>query len=309
MRNTRSKFIAGFISHGMRSFSFAPRRYLLSAPGRGLVHARRGLAAVKWLERFVPVERWRRRKACHKTMGNERRSFEVRQAWIFTPVDPDERPFAFWRRDTKSACRYKRAVPYDAREKFYKLPLNSIYGKMAQRVGGMETPSGWMKPPPTANPYYAAAITANCRRRLVEAALTNPHSVVAFMTDGIVTNKPLDLPNMVDEGSDSNLGDWEYSPVEGGTFLHAGVYNMRKAGESLTKTRGMDPKRVSADQDAGELLKRKAVKMMSQEYDPDIPYGIALPTRDLVTIGQALMASSITGTCGNTVTPDVGLRL
>jgi len=110
----------------------------------------------------------------------------------------------------------------------------------------------------------------------VEAALTNPHSVVAFMTDGIVTDKPLDLPNMVNEGADSSLGDWEYSPVEGGTFLHAGVYNMRKAGENLTKTRGMDPKRVTADQDAGELLKRKAVEEMS---------------RDLVTIGQALMAS------------------
>jgi hypothetical protein len=42
---------------------------------------------------------------------------------------------------------------------------NSIYGKMAQRVGGSLTKDGW-KAPPTANPYYAAAITANCRRRL-----------------------------------------------------------------------------------------------------------------------------------------------
>ena len=53
----------------------------------------------------------------------------------------------------------------------------------------------------------------------------------------------------------------------------------------------IDPKRVSADQDAGELLKRKAVEAMSREYDPAIPYGISLATRDLVTIGQALMAS------------------
>jgi hypothetical protein len=41
---------------------------------------------------------------------------------------------------------------------------------MAQRVGGAETEDG-RKPPSTANPYYAAAITANCRRRLVEAGL------------------------------------------------------------------------------------------------------------------------------------------
>jgi hypothetical protein len=66
---------------------------------------------------------------------------------------------------------------------------------------------------------------------------------------------------------------------------------MQKAGESLTKTRGMDPKRVTVDRDAGELLKRKAVEAMSREYDPAIPCGITLATRDLVTIGQALMAS------------------
>jgi hypothetical protein len=51
------------------------------------------------------------------------------------------------------------------------------------------------------------------------------------MTDGIVTTLRLEgLPNVVDEGGESALGDWEYAPVMGGTFLHAGVYSMRKAG-------------------------------------------------------------------------------
>ena len=170
--------------------------------------------------------------------------------------------------------QYKRADPYDAREKYYKLPPNSIYGKMAQRVGGSETKDGW-KAPSTANPYYAAAITANCRRRLVQAGLLDPHAVVAFMTDGIVTTRRLEgLPNVVNEGDESKLGDWEYAPVQGGTFLHAGVYSMRKAGKELTKTRGVDPKRVSPNEAAGRLLVEKALEAMEKEYHPDIPISI-----------------------------------
>ena len=101
--------------------------------------------------------------------------------------------------------QYRRAIPYDAREKFYKLPSNSICGKMAQRVGGSLTKDGW-KAPPTANPFFAAATIANCRRRLVEAGLRNPHAVVEFMTDGIVSDRRLEgLPNVVNEGEESRL--------------------------------------------------------------------------------------------------------
>jgi hypothetical protein len=214
----------------------------------------------------------------------------VKEAWLFMPRDASEKPLDFLNEIYDQRMQYKRATPYDAREKFYKLPINSIYGKMAQRVGGSMTVDGW-KAPPTANPFYAAAITANCRRRLVEAGLHDPHAVVAFMTDGIVTTRRLEsLSNVVNEGEESRLGDWEYAPVEGGTFLHAGVYSMCKAGKELTKTRGVDPKRVSADDNAGKLLVSKAVEAMSREYHPDLPISVKLPIRDLVTIGQALMA-------------------
>ena len=98
------------------------------------------------------------------------------------------------------------------------------------------------------------------------------------------------LPNVVNEGDESNLGDWEYAPIQGGTFLHAGVYSMRKAGKELTKTRGVDPKRVSPNEEAGRLLVDQALEAMEKEHHPDFPIVISLPIRDLVTIGQALMA-------------------
>jgi hypothetical protein len=269
-----------------RGAIFYPRR------GEGWYMRDDALAAVEWLERFAPVAKWRDDGTpITKRWEIKDTRFVVKQAWIFTPRDASLKPFAFLKEIYRQRMKYKFAVPYDAREKFYKLPPNSIYGKMAQRVGGSETKDGW-KAPSTANPYYAAAITANCRRRLVEAGLLDPHSVVAFMTDGIVTMRRLEaLPNVVDEGDpNTELGDWEYTPVQGGTFLHAGVYSMRKGGEESTKTRGVDPKRVSPNEAAGRLLVAKALEAMEKEYHPNFPIFISLPIRDLVTIGQALMA-------------------
>ena len=264
---------------------FYPRR------GEGWYMRDDALAAIQWLERFAPGLKWRDDGTpITKRWENKDTRFVVKEAWIFTPRDASERPYAPLQDVYRQRMQYKRAEPYDAREKYYKLLLNSLYGKMAQRVGGSETKDGW-KAPSTANPYYAAAITANCRRRLVEAGLLDPHAVVAFMTDGTVTRRRLEgLPNVVNEGDESNLGDWEYAPVQGGTFLHAGVYSMRKAGKELTKTRGVDPKRVSPNEEAGRLLVDKALEAMEKEYHPDFPIVISLPIRDLVTIGQALMA-------------------
>ena len=264
---------------------FYPRR------GEGWYMRDEALAAVAFLEHYIHNVKWRDDGTpITKQWELKDTHFIVKLAWLFHPHDPDARPFAFLHEIYNQRMQYKRAEIYDAREKFYKLPPNSIYGKMAQRIGGTETKEGW-KAPPTANPFYAAATTANCRLRLVEAGLHDPHAVVAFMTDGIVTTRRLEnLSNVVNEGEESKLGDWEYAPVDGGTFLHAGVYSMRKAGKELTKTRGVDPKRVSADDKAGELLVSKAVEAMSREYDPDWPPAISLPIRDLITIGQALMA-------------------
>ena len=179
---------------------FYPRR------GEGWHMRDEAFAAVEFLERFAPASRWRRvGTPITKQWEIKDTRFVVKKSWIFTSRDAGEKPFAFLHEIYDQRMKYKRAIPYDAREKFCKLPPNSIYGKMAQRVGGSLTKDGW-KAPATANPYYAAAITANCRRRLVEAGLLDPHSVVAFMTDGIVTTRRLvGLPNVVNEGDESKL--------------------------------------------------------------------------------------------------------
>jgi DNA polymerase elongation subunit (family B) len=93
------------------------------------------------------------------------------ETWIFEPAfegRADERPFDFVGHLFEERKRIKdeieRSGNYDIREKTIKLSLNSIYGKLAQSVGR----EGWA--PEVANPYYAAATTAYCQRRLLEAA-------------------------------------------------------------------------------------------------------------------------------------------
>ena len=65
--------------------------------------------------------------------------FEIEEAWIFEPGDggrANQKPFEFVRDLFQKRRMIKeeadRAGRYDIREKTIKLPLNSIYGKLAQ---------------------------------------------------------------------------------------------------------------------------------------------------------------------------------
>jgi hypothetical protein len=179
---------------------------LFPASGYGWYTRDDVLAAIAWLERFVPDYPRRRNK--HHQMT----ALEIEEAWIFKPGhegQANDGPFDFvrdlfvQRRTIKEEA--DRAGRYDIREKAIKLSLNSIYGKLAQSVGGDgDAPS-------VANPYYAAATTAYCRRRLIEAALIDPHAIVFFATDGIVSTSPLNgLARVRKHGDVVDLGDWEH---------------------------------------------------------------------------------------------------
>jgi DNA polymerase elongation subunit (family B) len=172
-----------------------------------------------------------------------------------------DRPFEFIRDRFHERRRIQdeseRAGKYDIREKAIKLPLNSIYGKLAQSVGTQG------KVPPLANPYYAAATTAYCRRRLVEAALIDPHSIVFFATNGIVSTRELHgLERVRRKGDLVNLGDWEYREANGGLFVLPGVYTYRKVVyksgartiEPVTKVRGSDAEKYDATVKANRWL-------------------------------------------------------
>jgi hypothetical protein len=159
---------------------------LFPASGYGWYMRDRVLGAIAWLEKFVPDFPRPRKKE------NKITSFNIEEALVFEPrvIDGVTRlPFSFieelYRKRRRIRDEIERTGKYDIREKAVKLSYTSVYGKLAQSVGLKG------KAPRVANPYYAAAITAYCDRRLVEAALLDPHAIVFFAIDGLVSTRPL----------------------------------------------------------------------------------------------------------------------
>ncbi len=110
-----------------------------------------------------------------------------------------------------------------------KLGLNSLYGKMIQRVGGgidraerFEARTQGRKELRNRPAYfslpYAGFITSYTRAMLYEAAMQKPEAIIMMMTDGIYSLEPLDLP------LGDKLGEWSLTEYSGGTFVQAGVY-------------------------------------------------------------------------------------
>lgn len=102
-----------------------------------------------------------------------------------------------------------------------KLAINSLYGKLAQRIGAAVYQ----------NPIWAGLITALTRATLIEAAAQAPDDILMIATDGIYSRKPLTLP------IGEELGQFETSPPYAWIFLvQPGVYWL----PGKSKTRGIN---------------------------------------------------------------------
>ncbi len=269
---------------------------LFPASGYGWYMRDDVLAAIAWLERFVPDFPRPRKQA------NKITSFVIEEAWIFEPRYGDganECPFAFIRERFEERRRIKHEIErtgkYDIREKVIKLSINSVYGKLAQSVGREgEAPS-------VANPYYAAATTAYCRRRLLEAALMDPHAIVFMATDGLVSTRPLSGLDRVRKQNDVvDLGDWEYCEADSGLFVMPGVYTYGKIVydktgartiKPVTKIRGGDAKKYGAKLKANQWLIENVLAAWRTPFDPHKPERfprIVAPYQKYITVGNAL---------------------
>lgn len=271
---------------------------LFPASGYGWYMRDDVLAAISWLERFVPDFPRARNKHYQMT------AIEIEEAWIFKPEHEgraNQRPFDFVRDLFVERRRIKDLAEhtgnYDIREKTIKLSLNSIYGRLAQSVGGEG------EAPAVANPYYAAAITAYCRRRLIEAALIDPQAIIFFATDGIVSTRPLDgLDRVRKQGDVVDLGDWEYFEADRGLFVMPGVYTYGKVVydetgartiKPVTKIRGGDAKKYAAKVKANQWLVENVLAAWKTPFDPQRPEQfprIVAPYQKYITAGNALTA-------------------
>jgi hypothetical protein len=272
---------------------------LFPASGYGWYARDDVLAAVAWLERFVPDYPQPRNK------HNQMTAFEIEESWIFEPGQErraNRGPFEFvrdlfvQRRTIKEEA--DRAGRYDIREKAIKLSLNSIYGQLARSV---RSAGGDGKAPSVANPYYAAATTANCRRRLIEAALIDPHAICFFATDGVLSTRPLTgLARVRKQGDVVDLGDWEYCEADSGLFVMPGVYTYGKIVydetgartiKPVTKIRGGDARKYGAKLKANQWLVENVLAAWRTPFDPHKPElfpRIVAPYQKYITAGNAL---------------------
>jgi hypothetical protein len=268
------------------------------------------IAAIKWMIKFTTD--YPRKK----TLGVQDVSFEIEGAWIWEPIENAIRPFAFIQEfyDQRRAIKDEaaRTGVYNPMEIVIKLFINSVYGKLAQFIGEKG------KIPKTANPYYAAAITAYGRRRLCEAALVDAYAIVFFATDGVVSTRPLHgMPGGLDrvkvEGKDViALGDWEFVQGDGGLFVGSGIYiywkyDLNDKGEPkrddngnlvlkpVSKMRGSNQKKYKIDANGEPWLVANVLpiwKSMATLPKAGDKSGLVISDyKQFVTVGSALSPS------------------
>lgn len=167
--------------------------------------------------------------------------FRVLEWWHMTPADLDARPFAwieaYYERRKFLVEQAKRSGVPSGEEKILKLGYNACYGKTAQQVGARLADDGGVQPPAYFQLEWSGFVTAGCRAQLMRAAMTAPHAIIAFATDGLFATEPLPL----DAPKEKLLGAWEYAQHAGMTMVMPGVYWLHEDdGRDTLHSRGFD---------------------------------------------------------------------
>lgn len=175
------------------------------------------------------------------------RDFTVIESWTWHQTCKHQ-PFRFVEEVYVQRQRF-RDKGHDAHI-VLKLALNSIYGKLAQKVGwNLET-----KAPPNYHCLqWAGWITAATRAKLYRLAIQHPEQVVAFETDGLYSAVRHDCP----EGTE--LGLWDVAEHEGIMYLQSGLYWLKDEGEWWSKSRGLQ-KAITSDYQDRALTRERVLK-------------------------------------------------
>jgi len=144
----------------------------------------------------------------------EQAGFEIVEGYEY--VEWETRPFEFVR-DMYEERKLLKAQGNGA-EKALKLALNSLYGKMAQRVGWERTG----RPPTWHQLEWAGYVTSATRAKLFAVMARIPwEHLIAVETDGIYTTYD---PSRLGIHDSKTLGEWETSTYEEMMYVQSGVY-------------------------------------------------------------------------------------
>lgn len=153
----------------------------------------------------------------------------IRYDWVLEYNDTGERPFEFIHDMYRQRAQWKRDG--NPAQLAAKLGMNSIYGKLAQRVG-------WDEDKRTAPPWHqldwAGFVTSYCRAMMLDVMMQAPEHIIAIETDGIYSTVPLNVP------IGTELGEYETERYSGIVYVQSGVYFTRDMNNqwSAGKSRG-----------------------------------------------------------------------
>lgn len=174
--------------------------------------------------------------------------YTILEGWEYVGwTDKDNpQPFA-WVRDTYNTRKEWKAKGLAA-QLALKLLLNSLYGKMAQRVG-------WNEEKRTAPSWHqlewAGWVTSHCRAMLWDImSQIPPEHLLAVETDGIYTTYD---PKLLGIEDSKELGGWEVQTYDEILYVQSGMAWLRKGSEWTCKRRGLDARTFPLDDCVGYL--------------------------------------------------------
>lgn len=198
--------------------------------------------------------------------------FTIHEAWILHPAT-DDRPFAFLTEVARERIRAKAAGEW--KHIPMKLGMNSVYGKLAQ--GQIEE----TRQPAFLSYFWAGAITAMTRAKLLLAAHQAGYGLVAIMTDGLFTTQEVALPLGHEPGT------WEYAgSIDNPIIIQAGIMYSRDG--SLSKTRGFGKDSLNYETACSIWRQDGALGMIEYTERRFIGLGSCTARNDFETYGRWL---------------------
>lgn len=222
-------------------------------------------------------------------------TFEVLESWLY--VDDGTDPFRWVLEIYEQRREWKNAG--NPAQLAAKLGINSLYGKLAQRVGGRDGKPTWH------NLEMAGHITSTCRAMLYAASWRQHRDIVAFQTDGIYSTAPISFgPDEVGP----QLGQWELDEYSGMLHLQSGVYWLRdKEGKWLRpKSRGVPQQHMDFDRAMEALESNKALEVEQTQF---IRFGLANMRREGLRTWRTWQKNSKEFSFGGNGIGDSGKRL
>lgn len=162
---------------------------------------------------------------------------EIIEGWEFVE-ESEERPFAWLAENYAIRKEYKRNG--NPAQLALKLQMNSMYGKLAQRVGWNQEK---MMPPKWHQLEWAGWVTSYCRAMVFKAGLHAGTDLVSYETDAVYTTKRIAEHLDIGDG----LGQWEETVYDDFIYLQSGAWFGLQDGQWKDKYRGFDKGSLDVD--------------------------------------------------------------